>query len=186
MSDANARGVGQIFRAYQCFAAKTGEHQAHQFGAGCFDGEARGQRGGGIEIIYAAGFAIGLKQFLNRVAVRRSHRLKYAPGGCGTKGKVWGNGRGDRLKRWTVEALKRRSTGALQNAEEQMTFITAVTFWAAPLFTASPPGTRLGNALTLQRLNGLTNHASFRPRARAAIAGRNGRLRANSSNPVCL
>src|SRR5207247_2067787 len=79
MSDANTCGVSQIFGAHQRFTAKTGEHQAHQLGAGCLDGETRRERGGGIEIIYAAGFAIGLKQFLNRVAVRRSHwRAKRA------------------------------------------------------------------------------------------------------------
>ena len=79
MSDANTCGVSQIFGAHQRFTAKTGEHQAHQLGAGCLDGETRRERGGGIEIIYAAGFAIGLKQFLNRLAVRRVHRRNMRP-----------------------------------------------------------------------------------------------------------
>ena len=73
MSNANPSGIGQIIRAHQGFAAKTGEHQAHQLGAGRFYSETRGESGGGVQIIDAAGFAIGLKQFLNCVAVRRVH-----------------------------------------------------------------------------------------------------------------
>src|SRR5207244_11856033 len=85
---ANARGVSEIDGAHQLLATKTGKHQAHQFRARRLDGETRRERGGDVEIIYAACFPVGVKQFLNRVAVPRSHRLKYAPGGERAKGKV--------------------------------------------------------------------------------------------------
>ena len=38
MSDANARGIGEIFGAHERFTAETGKHQAHQLGASRFDG----------------------------------------------------------------------------------------------------------------------------------------------------
>jgi len=79
ISNVSARGIGQIFGVEQRLAAKTGKHQAHQLGASRFDREARRKSGGGGEIVYATGFAICLKQFLNRVVVRRIHRTKYAP-----------------------------------------------------------------------------------------------------------
>src|SRR5215471_7580906 len=88
MSDANASGIGQVFGAHERLAAKPGEHQAHQLGAGRFDGETRRQRGRGSEIIYAACFTVSLQQFLNRVAVRRIHREKYATRYERTKAKV--------------------------------------------------------------------------------------------------
>ena len=79
MSDANARGVGEIFGAHERFTAKTGKHQAHQLGASRFDGQTRGEGSGGGEIIYPAGLAISLKQFLNCVPRRRGHQTNYAP-----------------------------------------------------------------------------------------------------------
>ena len=81
MPDANTRGVSEIFGAYQRFAAKTGKHQAHQLGARCFDRQTRWKAGGGGEIVYPAGFPIGLKQFLNCVPCRSGHHMKYAPAG---------------------------------------------------------------------------------------------------------
>ena len=67
MPDANACRIREVFGAHQCFAAKTGKHQAHQLGTGCFDGETRGKRGGGGQIIYSTGLPVGLQQFFNRV-----------------------------------------------------------------------------------------------------------------------
>ena len=79
MSDANARGVGEIFGAHERFTAKTGKHQAHQLGASRFDGQTRGKGSGSGEIIYPAGLAISLKQFLNCVPRRGGHQTNYAP-----------------------------------------------------------------------------------------------------------
>src|SRR4030095_16775995 len=79
MSDANARRVRQIFGAHERFAAETGEHQTHQLGACCFNGQTRGEVRRGGEIIYSAGLAISLKQFLNCVPRRGGHQTKYAP-----------------------------------------------------------------------------------------------------------
>src|SRR5437016_2515288 len=50
----------------------------HSISGDRLDGQTRGESGGSGEIIYAAGFAISLKQFLNRIAVGRIHRSKYA------------------------------------------------------------------------------------------------------------
>ena len=69
MSDANASYVGEIFRAHECFAPKTWKHQAHQLSTCGFYRQARGEAGSGGEIIDTAGFTVGLKQFINRVAV---------------------------------------------------------------------------------------------------------------------
>ena len=63
----------QIARIHQGFAAKTGEHQAHQLGAGVVNGRARGQHGSGGEIINAAIFGVGVKQLFGSVAPGRFH-----------------------------------------------------------------------------------------------------------------
>ena len=65
--------LGQIFRAHDLFAAKSGKHQAHQIGAGRFNGEARGKRGGSIEIINAPGLAVGLQQLVDCVVLALVH-----------------------------------------------------------------------------------------------------------------
>src|SRR5262245_14975997 len=96
MSDANARGVGEIFGAHERFTAKAGKHQAHQLGASRFDGQTRGEGSGSGEIIYSAGLAIGMKQFLNCVPCRRGHQTNYAPTEREKKRKygVWCSGGG--------------------------------------------------------------------------------------------
>ena len=94
MSDANARRVGEIFGAHERFTAKTGKHQAHQLGASCFNGQTRGEGSCGGEIIYPAGLAISLKQFLNCIPCRGGHRTNYAPAEREKKRKydVWEEG----------------------------------------------------------------------------------------------
>src|SRR6266699_5028370 len=81
-------GLGQSIRTYQCLAAKAGKHQAHQIGASRLNRQTGGQSGGSVEIIYAAGFAVSLKQFINRVARRQIHRSNYATGFYRTKEKL--------------------------------------------------------------------------------------------------
>jgi hypothetical protein len=81
VSDANARGVSEVFGANERFAAKTRKHQAHQLGAGRFYGKTRGEGSCGVEIIYSAGLAIGMKKFLNRIPHCRGHCVNYAPAG---------------------------------------------------------------------------------------------------------
>src|SRR5438477_7796715 len=79
MSDADACGVGQILRVHQRFAAKTGKHQAHQLRARRFDGQTRREAGGRSQIIDSASFSISLKQFLNCITRRSSHRPNMRP-----------------------------------------------------------------------------------------------------------
>jgi hypothetical protein len=69
MSDANASYVGEIVRVDERFAPKTWKHQAHQLSTCGFDRQARGEAGSGGKVIDAAGFTVGLKQFVNRVPV---------------------------------------------------------------------------------------------------------------------
>src|SRR5206468_3726193 len=87
ISYASASDIGQIFRADQRLAAKARKHQAHQFSTRCLDRQARGECGSSVEVVDAPGFAIGLKQFVDRIAVRRVHLRKYAP--PSTKAKVY-------------------------------------------------------------------------------------------------
>ena len=61
ISYASSSGVGEIFRAHQRFAAKSGKHQAHQFGTRRLNGETRGEGGSSVEVVDAARFAVGLK-----------------------------------------------------------------------------------------------------------------------------
>ena len=76
---AHARDLGQIFRAHDLFAAEAGKHQAHQIGAGGFDGKARGKRGGSIEVIDAASLAVSLQQLIDRAVLTFFHYVEYAP-----------------------------------------------------------------------------------------------------------
>jgi hypothetical protein len=88
ISYSSPSGLGQIFRADQCLAAKAGEHQAHQIGASRLDRQTRRQSGGSVEIIYSASFAVSLKQFIDRVTRRQIHHSNYATGFYPTKGKL--------------------------------------------------------------------------------------------------
>src|SRR5207248_110182 len=45
----------------QCFAAKSGKHQAHQFGTRRLNGEARWEGGSSVEVVDAARCAVRLK-----------------------------------------------------------------------------------------------------------------------------
>jgi hypothetical protein len=68
ISYASASGIGRSSELTSA-SLRNPKHQAHQFSACCLDGKARGG-GGSVEVIDAARFAVGLKQFVNRVAVR--------------------------------------------------------------------------------------------------------------------
>jgi hypothetical protein len=81
---ATARNVRQISGIHERFAAEAGEHETHEFGASRLDRETRRQRGGGIQIINAAGLAVSLKQFLNSVARGGIHRAKIGDGAYGS------------------------------------------------------------------------------------------------------
>jgi hypothetical protein len=50
-----------------------GEHQAHEFGANGLNSLARGESGGGIEVIDTTGGAVGLKQLIHCVSCGRFH-----------------------------------------------------------------------------------------------------------------
>src|SRR5262249_56724243 len=136
--------------------------------------ETRRERGGGVEIIYAAGFTIRVKQFLNRVAVRRLHRQKYAPLADKKKESVSAPG-----SAYVSRAGER--VLAIANFRYEVVSFPSNEIQRKACFDATPKPTRETRALP-----GRCGHAQLTPRAPVAIAGRNGPPRVNFSNPVCL
>ncbi len=67
----------QIARVHDRFAMEAGKKQAEQLDAGHVDGGARGQGGGGVEIIDPATRAVGAQEGFGRIFRRLVHRGKY-------------------------------------------------------------------------------------------------------------
>src|SRR5262249_12260561 len=126
------------------------------------------------QIIYAAGLAIGVKQFLNRIAVRRSHRRKYAPLADKKKESVSAPGSA------CVSRAGERVL-AIANFRYEVVSFPSNEIQRKACFDATPKPTRETRALP-----GRCGDAQLTPRGRSAIAGRSGRLRANFSGPACL